>query len=214
MSTKDIERKIFRRVNRERRRHGLGALVFNDALIAAARKHSKWMSVRGRFDHTGTGRTDPSDRAAAAGYPGGAGENILFTEKRGSDESIARSAMKSWMNSEGHRENILNDEYLHLGVGVYRNRKGRIYMTQNFGRTVGVMTHRRPSTFKFVKSKPPKRKRRGRWSRRIRRVGRRVNRVLGGGLVALGLAFMFVMFNVLFFKRTGQERPRDRHGGH
>ena len=171
MSTKDIERKIFKRVNRERRKHGLGALASNDALIAAARRHSKWMSVEGRLSHTGARHTDPSRRAAAAGYSGGAGENILFTESNGSDESIAESAMKWWMRSEGHRENILSDEYLHLGVGVYRNKKGRIYMTQNFGRTVGVVAQRRPDTFKFVKSKPPKRKRRGRWSRRIRLVG-------------------------------------------
>ena len=180
MSTKDIERKIFRRVNRERRRYGLGALTSNDALIAAARKHSKWMSVKGRFNHTGTGRTSPSDRAETAGYPGGAGENILFTEMEGSDESIAKSAMKSWLNSPGHCENILNVMYLHIGVGVYRNKKGRIYMTQNFGQTVGVSTQRRPSTFKFVKSKPKKRKRRGRWSRLIHRIGRRVNRILRG----------------------------------
>ncbi len=133
MGTKDIERKIFRRVNGERRPYGLSALTSNDALIASARKHSKWMSVEGRFNHTGAGRTRPSDRAKAAGYPGGAGENILFTEMKGSDESIARSALKSWMDSLGHRENILNKMYLHIGVGMYRNKKGRIYMTQNFG---------------------------------------------------------------------------------
>ena len=185
MSTKDIERKIFRRVNWERLRYGLDELESNDALITAARKHSKWMSVRGRFSHRGTGRSQPSDRAEAAGYPGDAGENILFTEKKGSDESIAKSAMEAWMDSPLHCDNILNPEYLHIGVGVYRNKKGRIYMTQNFGQAAWVANRRRPPASKSVKSKPKKRKKRGRWSRRIRRFGR----------------------NVLFFWRARQEEP-------
>ena len=114
--------------------------------------------------------------------------------------------LEQWLDSHGHYENIVNPDYVHIGIGVYRNRKNRIYMTQNFGigphyvkaRDRYDTTSQRPS-----RSKPGSKKRNqgkcGRWSRRIRRFNRRANQAIGNVLILLGLLFMFVMINVFFF---------------
>lgn len=114
-------------VNAERSNAGCGALTLQPQLNAAADAHSQDMADQVYFDHTGLDGSRPWDRAARAGYGGGfIGENIA--QGYGTEASV----MDGWMNSPGHRANILNCGYTHLGVG-YASGQRPHYWTQLFG---------------------------------------------------------------------------------
>jgi len=100
-------------VNRERANAGVAALRYDPALARAAHAHAADMVQQNYFDHTSLDGRDFSDRAAAASYRGFAtGENIA----RG--QADAAAVMKSWMDSPGHRKNILAPNSNEIGVGV------------------------------------------------------------------------------------------------
>ena len=146
MQAKIVERSILHYTNKERRKRGLVVLAGLPALITAARGHGRWMASTGRYEHTGTNGNSPSNRVSKAGYLGGAGENIWQVQSehgRGgtwksrfrwdNDWKLGKAAVISWMNSPGHRANMLSSEWHHLGIGVAMNKRGRVYLTQNFG---------------------------------------------------------------------------------
>lgn len=109
-------------VNAERASAGCGALRVDDRLTAAAQEHSQDMSDRGYMSHQSPEGEGPSDRAARHGYPSGVGENVAQGQRS------AQQVMDAWMNSQGHRANILNCSYSAIGVG----HAGRSW-TQKFG---------------------------------------------------------------------------------
>ncbi|WP_234042285.1 sigma-70 family RNA polymerase sigma factor [Streptomyces marianii] len=114
-------------VNTERAKAGCGPVRSNDKLETAARRHSEDMAARGYFDHTSPDGTDPGDRITAAGYRWSTyGENIARGQQSPS------SVMDSWMNSPGHRANILNCSFKELGVGIH-DASGGPWWTQAFG---------------------------------------------------------------------------------
>ncbi|MFD3999056.1 CAP domain-containing protein [Streptomyces sp. NPDC058548] len=113
-------------VNERRRRAGLNALRTDERLRASARAHSEDMAARGFFSHNDPQGVRPVDRMAAAGYPAPAAENIA----RG--QQTPPSAMRAWMNSPGHRANILREGLATIGVGVHQG-PGGPWWTQNFG---------------------------------------------------------------------------------
>ncbi|WP_405678352.1 CAP domain-containing protein [Streptomyces sp. NBC_00868] len=113
-------------VNQERAMAGCGPVRANPPLAALAGAFSKDMAVRGFFDHTDPDGSTPWDRAAKAGLSGLGGENIA----RGQGD--AEAVMKAWMNSPGHKANILNCEFRTLGVGAYFAAGGP-WWTQDFG---------------------------------------------------------------------------------
>ena len=114
-------------VNAERAKAGCGPVRANSKLDTAATKHSADMDARDYFDHTSPDGTDPGDRITAAGYRWSTyGENIA----RGQQTPAA--VMDSWMNSSGHRANILNCDFKELGVGIHRA-SGGPWWTQAFG---------------------------------------------------------------------------------
>ncbi|MFZ3500626.1 CAP domain-containing protein [Streptomyces sp. 5.8] len=113
-------------VNQERAQAGCGPVRANPPLAALAGAFSKDMAVRGFFDHTDPDGNTPWDRATKAGVSGMGGENIA----RGQGDAAA--VMKAWMDSPGHKANILNCEFRTLGVGVY-NAAGGPWWTQDFG---------------------------------------------------------------------------------
>ena len=147
LSTKVVERSILHYTNKERRKRGIKPLSGNRALAKAARGHSRWMANTGRYGHKGAGGSTPSARAAKAGYHHGAGENIWMARggrsRKGTawkskfrwdnDWRLGKAAVISWMNSPGHKANLLDNGYRHIGIGVARNRRGAFYLTQNFG---------------------------------------------------------------------------------
>lgn len=122
-----LEEQVLAVTNAERAAAGCGALDMDDRLRSAARGHSQDMAARDYFSHTTPEGASPSDRARAAGWPGGAGENIAMGYR--SPEAV----MDGWMNSDGHRANLLNCRYTDIGVGVASDDRGRLYWTQKFG---------------------------------------------------------------------------------
>lgn len=124
-------------VNQERRINKLHDLAWHDALFRAARGHSDDMATQNYFSHTSLDGRTPADRITAAGYSWNAyGENIA------AGYSTPEAVMVGWMNSSGHRANILSTAFCDLGVGYAFNPSSqyRHYWTQNFGRQTGVTT--------------------------------------------------------------------------
>lgn len=117
-------------VNQERAAAGCGPLHTDERLRTAARGHSKDMATNDYFSHTGLDGSSFVDRTAAADYPRNeaGGENIAMGYRTPAD------VMDGWMNSEGHRANILNCDFEAIGVGLARDSGGALYWTQDFGR--------------------------------------------------------------------------------
>ncbi|WP_329040899.1 CAP domain-containing protein [Streptomyces sp. NBC_00178] len=113
-------------VNEERAKVGCSPVTRSAPLTALAQAFSEDMAARDFFGHTDPDGATPWDRAAAAGVEGLGGENIA----RG--QADAQAVMDAWMNSEGHRANILNCDYKTLGVGVHLGAGGP-WWTQDFG---------------------------------------------------------------------------------
>ncbi|MFE5189582.1 CAP domain-containing protein [Streptomyces sp. NPDC056628] len=117
---------VLRLVNEERAQVGCTPLAANSALADLAQNFSEDMAQRGFFDHTDPSGASPWDRAAKAGVTDLGGENIA----RG--QADAASVMEAWMNSPGHKANILNCDFKTLGVGVHMGAGGP-WWTQDFG---------------------------------------------------------------------------------
>lgn len=115
-----LESRIIVLTNAERARHGLAPLAADAPLTRAARAHSEEMIRLDYFAHespTAALRT-PSRRAAKAGCTDvEVGENIAFYEGYEGDD-VARRVVADWMNSPGHRANILRPSYTHIGIGL------------------------------------------------------------------------------------------------
>lgn len=115
-------------VNQQRARAGCRALTADARLAAVARAHSADMATRGYFDHVTPEGVDPGTRITRAGYAWSAyGENIAM------GQPDAAAVMDAWMNSSGHRANILNCAFRDLGVGLAYDAGHRPYWTQDFG---------------------------------------------------------------------------------
>lgn len=104
-------------VNNERAAAGLAPLVDNGQLASAADGHSRDMVAQRYFAHTSLDGRTPGDRIAAAGYTPNRtwGENIAAGT---GSYATAESIVKGWMNSPGHRSNILSSSYRDSGIGV------------------------------------------------------------------------------------------------
>ncbi|GAA2631908.1 CAP domain-containing protein [Streptomyces axinellae] len=120
------EREVLTLVNQERAKAGCQPVKADSGLAGLAQDFSEDMAGRGFFSHTDPDGRSPWDRAEAAGVSDLGGENIA----RG--QANARSVMDSWMNSPGHRANILNCDYRTLGVGAHFA-EGGPWWTQDFG---------------------------------------------------------------------------------
>jgi uncharacterized protein YkwD len=115
-----VERTVLCLVNRERTRRGLKRLRSSSKLDKAAAGHSRDMVRRSFFDHVSPGGGTMQDRIKQTGWFNG-GRSYAFAENIawGSSELASpKSIVQSWMESTGHRHNILNRRYTELGVGV------------------------------------------------------------------------------------------------
>ena len=122
-----MEEEVLRLVNEERTKRGLNALKRASDLDALARAHSADMINRHFFDHNNPDGQSPFDRMRAAGISyRAAAENIA------SGQRSAEAVMNAWMNSSGHRANILNGTYTEIGIGAVKSSGGTIYWTQEF----------------------------------------------------------------------------------
>ena len=118
--------------NAERQQVGLSPLTLSPTLSNAAQRPAEDLVRSGDFSHTGSDGSQPSDRALEAGYPCRyVGENIA------AGSSTASMTMQQWMNSAGHRDNILKPEYTEVGFGYVadENTPYRYYWVQVLGST-------------------------------------------------------------------------------
>jgi uncharacterized protein YkwD len=105
-----IEANVVSYTNEQRVQHGLPPLEVDKELMETAREHAAWMTRMRSMVHT---------RRPVA-------ENIAMGQPHSSD------VVRSWMNSPGHRANILNSGYRRIGVAAYRTEGGTIYWCQQF----------------------------------------------------------------------------------
>ena len=144
-----LERKIHSLINKERAKKGLPALLWDEGLHSIARRHSQDMEKRNFFSHD-----DPEGRSFPERYKDAfykcrirvgdtfctGAENIsqfyLDNESLNKDgsaeEKIAEAVVKGWMNSKGHRGNILTPYFKRQGIGVAVSDDGRVFVTENF----------------------------------------------------------------------------------
>lgn len=152
VSTSEIEQAIYRLTNAERAKAGLASLEWNEQLAIIAREHSQEMAKNNYLSHTNLRGEGPNERATRHGYPirkplgdgsymVGIGENcgkmptgnVLGMGYVSPDaESIAQAQVQSWMESPGHRSNILNTGYDVIGVGVAYDGSLYYLSTQDF----------------------------------------------------------------------------------
>jgi len=107
-----IEKGIVKYTNQERKRYGLPPLAIDCELVRSAREHTQWMTRNRTLQHT----SRPVAENIAMGYPS------------------SQSVVRGWMNSSGHRANILNGGYTRIGVAAYQTSDGTIYWCQQFRR--------------------------------------------------------------------------------
>ncbi len=127
------EKLIFHALNATRAINGKAALVYDTEFAKVALYHSKDMADNDYFDHTSPSGEEFQDRLALFGYPPYyAGENIAA-----GNVVNAYAFNDMWYNSDGHRENMLRDEFTNIGIGIafaYSQHYGcqMYYATQNF----------------------------------------------------------------------------------
>ena len=134
VATDSFASEVLRLTNQERAKQGLPPLSHNSALANAAASHSQEMLDLDYFSHTSPtpGRSNPQDRVRQAGAnPGLVAENIF--QASGYDvNQIAQLAVDNWLQSPGHRRNLLDPSATHLGVG-FAELNGTVAVTQVFG---------------------------------------------------------------------------------
>ncbi|WP_446715507.1 CAP domain-containing protein [Bacillus sp. OTU530] len=122
-----FEYQLFDLTNASRKNHGLSILTWDDHVRETAREHSLDMAENHYFSHTNLQGQSPFDRMEQDNIRFiTAGENLAY----GQFSSIF--AHEGLMNSLGHRENILQENYKYLGIGVAFNNESEPYYTENF----------------------------------------------------------------------------------
>lgn len=118
---------VLQLVNAERSKNGLKPLTLSTKLTSIATMKSKDMADKGYFDHNSPTYGSPFEMLQKYGvHYKSAGENIAAGQR------TPEEVMHSWMNSSGHRANILNPNFTELGVGYYQGGSYGVYWTQLF----------------------------------------------------------------------------------
>ena len=152
-----VEQHIWDFTNQHRIEYGLTEISRTHEIDSIAREHSKDMATRGYFEHDSPEGNSPSDRGHLAGYQclkdygsyytEGLAENIALDYTYSSymtkgiptsynwlenERVLASQIVNGWMNSPGHRENILGSKYDKIGIGVFIADDESVFSTQNF----------------------------------------------------------------------------------
>lgn len=152
----ELEKQIHDLTNKYRLQNGLNQLSLDDKLSNIARKHSQDMVSRNYFEHDTPEGKDPTTRATSQGYQcqkrignliySGVAENIFQNNLYdsvtiigivpiydwNSQDQLAQSTVDGWMDSAGHRQNILSNIYNVEGIGVAIASDNKVYITQDF----------------------------------------------------------------------------------
>lgn len=131
----EIETRIHDRINEIRVEHDLSQLDHDEEIATIGRTYSHDMAEREYFSHVNPEGEGPDDRFGDL-YPNqcrAVGENLARVGTVGATDAdeIAQRVVTGWMNSDGHRENVLTGRWDSQGIGVYIN-DGAVYATQNF----------------------------------------------------------------------------------
>jgi uncharacterized protein YkwD len=130
-SSASIERRVFALINEERAKFGRSQLAWLDPAASSARFHSNDMAVNKFFGHVDLNGKRAAARADQFGISDwrSVGENIAWLS--GGDD-VATRVVRLWMESPGHRDNILNRSFRESGVGIASSGDGKMYITQVF----------------------------------------------------------------------------------
>jgi uncharacterized YkwD family protein/spore coat assembly protein SafA len=130
-SVKTLEQQVINMVNKERAARGLMQLTANWELCRVARYKSQDMINRHYFDHNSPTYGTPFQMMESFGFRfSAAGENIAYGQRTPTE--VMYDTRAGWMNSPGHRANILSPSYTQIGVGVAKAANGTLYWTQEF----------------------------------------------------------------------------------
>ncbi|MBX0288467.1 CAP domain-containing protein [Halomicroarcula sp. F28] len=154
VNTTNVERLVHQEINDRRTANGLDPIAYDPALASIAEDHSQDMITRDFFAHENPDGDNFDDRYDQAGYDcrvatgGGTyatgGENIAQTwwdeqisttqgpVRYDTEAELAEGIVTQWMNSTGHRENILTDHWESEGIGVSIAEDDEVLVTQNF----------------------------------------------------------------------------------
>ena len=126
-SVNSMEKQVASLTNSKRKAAGLGSLTLDSQLSKLARMKAEDMAKKGYFSHTSPTYGSAFDMMKKYGVSyRTAGENIAKGQK------TPEAVMNGWMNSSGHRANILSSTYTHIGVGYAKDSKGNTYWVQIF----------------------------------------------------------------------------------
>lgn len=124
---KSMEKEVIKLVNIERANNGLAPLKENWELSRVARYKSSDMIAKNYFSHTSPTYGSPFKMINSFGLKfSSAGENIAMGQR------TPQEVVQAWMNSPGHRSNILNKNFTEIGVGLAKDANGNPYWTQMF----------------------------------------------------------------------------------
>jgi uncharacterized protein YkwD len=126
-----LEYRVFVIINQKRAENGLKALVWNPQAASVARLHSSNMAFYDFFSHIGIDGKRVDDRADSLGLRKWKmiGENIAYNS--GFADPVER-AVFGWMQSDGHRNNLLRNNWKETGIGISVSANGKFYITQVF----------------------------------------------------------------------------------
>lgn len=131
------ERALVARMNRDRAKSGLAAMVWDEALARAAREHARWMAARpGELEHQYAGETTLAGRAEAAGA-----RFAVISENLARGEAATAGAIEEvWLRSSVHRGNLLDGRLNAVGVGVVA--RGTVFVVADMAREMPVLDER------------------------------------------------------------------------
>ena len=127
------EQYLFQAANAERRMRGLPALQWDESLFRAARQHARQMAARSSISHQYAGEADVAERAETAGA------RFSVVAENVAEAPTAPMIHTGWMESEHHRDNLLDPRLDRIAIGVLE-RGGQLYAVEDFERGVAVLS--------------------------------------------------------------------------
>lgn len=135
-SLAELQKFALELVNRDRQLNGLPSLVEDSLLSRAAQAHAEDMLEQGYYSHTSPEGKTPTQRFRQLGGQGGVGENIMYQSNTFGAQlnySTLEKFQRSWMSSDGHRQNLLNRHYTRFGYGIVADAlSGKMFAVQDF----------------------------------------------------------------------------------
>lgn len=131
-SVSNEETALLEQVNRERAKAGQQPLKLSARLTVVARGHSYDMAIRHYFSHDSPNGGGPADRIRGAGLAYERIAENIYMEKFPDVSGMPERAVKAWLASPPHRENMLSPAFRETGIGLARSSDGETYVTQDF----------------------------------------------------------------------------------